>query len=149
MIKRICLILVFTILASGMAAPQSRGGLRGYYNKEFKVGFRYPANWEFDDARKPVDDEPGFTLLAKVSPPESSFRGQLHQASATIAVGTIGESACRVFTPPNSAESTKPVREKIGTITFYKVSSGDVAPAPWGKPTPIERFMTAGVMRLT
>src|SRR6267143_2689111 len=104
MIKRMGLVLAFTILALGLAVSQS-GKWRAYYDKEFKVGFRYPAQWEFDDAKKPIDDEPGFTLLATVSPPETSFRGQLHQASATIAVGTIGEPACRVFTPPNSAES--------------------------------------------
>lgn len=131
MIKKMGLVLTFTILVSGLALSQP-GKLRAYYNKEFKAGFRYPANWQFDDAKKPMDEEPGFTLLAKVSPPENSYRGQLHEASATIAAGTVSEAACKVFSNPNG-ESTRPRRMKVGNITFYKVSSADGAAGSVGE----------------
>ena len=141
MIKRMGLVLAFTILASGLALSQS-AKRRAYYNKEFKVGFKYPANWQLDDAKKPMDDEPGFTLLADVSPPERSLRGQLHQASATIAAGTVSEAACKAFLNPNG-ESTKPRRMKIGKIIFYKVSSSDGAAGSVGE-TDTYRTLHAG-----
>ena len=110
-----------------MAGSQSRGGPRGYYNKEFKVGSRYPSNWEVDDAKGTLDEKPGFTALAQVSPPENSYRGpQLHSASATIAVGSVSEKACRVFSSLDG-ESTKPRRKTVGNITFCTISVGDAA----------------------
>ena len=141
MIKRMGLVLAFTILASGLAVSQS-ALRRAYYNQEFKVGFKYPANWQLDDAKKPLDDEPGFTLLAEVSPPERALRGQLHQASAKIAAGTVSAAACKVFSNPNG-ESTKPRRLKIGKITFFKVSSSDGAAGSIGE-TDTYRTLHAG-----
>ena len=116
-----------------MAGSQSRGGQRGYYSKEFKVGFRYPSHWEFDGTKRPIDEEPGFTALAQVSAPENSYRGsQLHAASATIAVGTVGQEACKVFSAPNG-ESTKPRRKTVGNITFDTVSGEDGAAGTVGE----------------
>jgi len=133
MSKRMPLVLALIILAAGMAGSQSRGGPRGYYNKEFKVGFRYPPHWEFDGAKRPIDEEPGFTALAQVSAPENSYRGShLHRANATIAVGSVSEEACRVFSAPND-DSAKPRRKMVGNITFYTVSGGDAAAGTVGE----------------
>jgi len=134
------LVLAFTILASGLALSQS-AKRRAYYNKDLKVGFKYPASWQLDDAKKPMD-QPEFTLLAEVSPPERALRGQLHQASATIAAGTVSAAACKVFSNPNG-ESTKPRRMKIGKITFHKVSSSDGAAGSVGE-TDTYRTLHAG-----
>ena len=121
------LVLALIIIAAGIAGSQSRGGPRGYYNKEFKVGFRYPSHWEVDDGKGTLDEEPGFTALAQAGPPENSYRGsQLHSASATIAVGSVSEKACKVFSSLEG-ESTKPRRKTIGNITFYTISVGDAA----------------------
>src|SRR2546426_11906152 len=123
MIKRIWMILAFTILAAGLAMSQS-GKWHAYYNKEFKVGFRYPAHWKFAGANRPMDDEASFTSLAEVSPPKTD-------GTITIGVGKISEAACKVFPASSDPESNKPVTKRVGNITFYHVDNSDVGMGHW------------------
>ena len=128
MIKKMGLVIAFTILASGVAASQSRGGSRGYYNKEFKIGFRYPANWDVVVTNAPIGDET-FKSLVVVSPPARALRGRLIETDVTILIdnGKVTEAACNKFTDSTGDNSTKPEKKKIGNLTFYEVSGGDVA----------------------
>lgn len=125
MVRRMCLVLAFTILVSGVTVSQSPG-THGYYNKDFKVGFRYPANWELDSGKTSIDEETGFTVLATASLPEKSYaRSNFNEAKATIEVGNVSAATCRRL--PSDGESTKPRRKKFGNITFYTIGNAEGA----------------------
>lgn len=130
--NRIHLIFALTVIAATTAMSQAVKP-RDYYNKEFKVGLKYPATWQLDNAKTPIDDEPGFTSIVVVSPPDSAFRGRLHQASATIAFATVSEAVCDDFTADSGGESTKAVKKQVGKITFYNVAGDDVAAGSAGE----------------
>lgn len=123
MIKRVGWVLAFMILASGMAVSQSRGASRAYYDKEFKIGFRYPANWDRVVTKNPVGDGTEIQVVV-VSPPAKAHRGQLYEGGVTISVsnGKVSEKACTEFTEPYGDGSKKAVRTLIGNMTFYKFS---------------------------
>ena len=126
MIKSIGLVLAFTILTSGLALSQSRGAARAYYDKEFKVGFKYPANWDRVVTRNPVGDGTQIDVVV-VSPPRA-HRGQLFEGGVTISVskGMVSEKSCNEFTEPYGDGSRKPVRTRPGSMTFYKVAEAIV-----------------------
>jgi hypothetical protein len=132
MSKRIHLVFALTIITSTMVMAQTVK-LREYHSKEFNIGLKYPANWQLDTTKKPIDDEPGFTSVAVVSPPESSVRGRLHDASATIALAKVSEAACHDFTATDGGETTKPVKKRIGSITFYNATGSDIAAGSAGE----------------
>lgn len=142
MLRRLSLTAVLILLVSAAAHAQATGW-RTFYSKESKVGLRFPAKWQLDDAKKPSDDEPGFTVLASVTAPDSSLRGQVHQAEAAISVAAISAEQCRVFTIPSAGEETKPVRLKVGAITYYKASGSDAGAGSVGE-TDIYRTFHAG-----
>ena len=149
MIKRMDLVLAFTIVASGIAVPQSPGGSRAYYNKGFKVGFRYPAQWKFEGEKSPKADESGWTSLAQVSPREGSYRGtRLHEANAAIAVGPVSEAALKCLSHPLTLSRPSPLGRRLASSRSTKFRAGTLRWAPPRKPTPIAPFMTAGATRL-
>ncbi|HBB95345.1 MAG TPA: hypothetical protein DC054_08125 [Blastocatellia bacterium] len=127
MIKSIGLVLAFTILNSGLALSQSRGASRAYYDKEFKVGFRYPANWDRVVTKNPVGDGTEIVVVV-VSPPARTHRGQSFEGGVTISVskGTVSEKACNEFTEPYGDGSRKPVKTRPGNMTFCKVAEAIV-----------------------
>jgi hypothetical protein len=128
MIKRVGLVLAFIILAAGIAGSEARRPSRGYYNKEFKIGFKYPANWDVVVTNAPIGDET-FKSLVMVSPRERALRGRLIEADVTILIANakLTEAVCNKFTDDAGANLTQPAKKKIGNLTFYEVSSGDVA----------------------
>lgn len=117
---------MLTIRSAAIATAQT-AALKSYYNQEHKAGFKYPGNWKLSKEKGPIGDEPGFSIVAGVDPAASSLRGQLKQASVTLAMGGTDEAACKAYTIPITANRDKPAATKIGRLTFYKMSGSDGA----------------------
>jgi hypothetical protein len=126
MLERILLVVLLTITCAAIATAQT-AALKNYYNAEYKVGFKYPANWKLGKENSKVDDEPGFTAVADLDPAASSIRGQLKEAAGKLSVGQTDEAACKVYTIPITPDRDKPVATKVGPLTFYRMSGSDGA----------------------
>lgn len=124
MTLRLCLLCSFLILPFATSFSQSPGKLRQYYDKEFKVGFKYPANWEGTFEKNPVALGT-FISVAAVGPTSRMLRGQLFEALVELEVSKdqISEQACDEFTEPVGDGTKKPVKVRLGDHVFYKVSS--------------------------
>lgn len=120
---RVLLSLAFLIIAFVTAASQPSGKLREYYDQEFKLGFKYPANWDRDVTKNPVALGT-FIQVVVVSPPVRMHRGQLFDAFVSVVVSKdrVSENACNEFTEPSGDGSKKPVKIQAGSLTFYKIS---------------------------
>jgi hypothetical protein len=124
----------FGILIGFLLAPlmlsfgqQTAGGLRRFYSKESKVGFRYPAGWKFQPGVGSVAGD-NFSRLATVSMPEKAYhRTNFREANATLSVGSISETACKEFWPDWQADKPKPRKVKLGNLVFYTVSGEEGA----------------------
>jgi hypothetical protein len=113
-----------TILSFGQ---QTANGLRRFYNKESKVGFRYPAGWKFQPGDGSVGGD-SFSRLATVSMPEKTYsRTNLREANATLSVGSISEAACKEFQPDWQPDQPKPRKVRIGSLAFDTVSGEEGA----------------------
>lgn len=112
--KRVCLALTFVILVAGVAAAQ-----KTFYDKEFKVGFKYPASVKLTKSEN--EPEENFTNLTGVSVIQPGRN--IYGATATLAANKITRSACKEL-PQASVES--PVRQKkFGANTFFRVKELD------------------------
>ncbi len=112
--KKMCLALTFLILAAGVAAAQ-----KTFFNKEYKVGFKYPATVKLTKSEN--EPEENFKNLTGVSVihPGRNIGG----ATATLAANKITRAACKEL-PQASVES--PVRlKKFGSNTFYRATEMD------------------------
>src|SRR5207247_6851240 len=85
--NQILLTLTLLVLAAGSAAAQ-----KTFYNKQFKVGFKYPATMKFTTEPSGATDE-GFKDLAEVSIRKPG-RG-VFDATATVAAGTMTQQTCK------------------------------------------------------
>lgn len=113
-------VMIGLLLASTMLGQQTAGGLRRFYSKESKVGFRYPVGWKFQPGDGLVGGD-NFSRLAIVSLPEKSYpRTNFREANATLAAGSISEADCKEFQP--EVRSDKPRKVRIGNIVFYAVT---------------------------
>ncbi len=112
--KKICLALTFVVMAAGMVAAQ-----KTFYNKEYKVGFKYPATLKI--AKSQADPEEGFKNLTEaiVIHPGRHIFG----ATATLAAGKVTREACKAM--PQASEEEKARPKRFGATTFYKVSELD------------------------
>ena len=106
---------------------QTAGGLRRFYSKESKVGFKYPAGWKFQPGDGSVGGDT-FSRLATVSIPEKAYpRTNFRDANATLSVGSISEAACKEFQPDYQSDQPKPRKVRIGSLAFYTVSGEEGA----------------------
>jgi len=122
-------VLIVLLLAPMrvVLGQKSAGGLRRYYSKESKVGFRYPAGWKFQPGDASVAGD-NFSRMATVSLPEKSYpRTNFVEANATLAVGGISEAACKEFQPDRQADDPKPRKMRIGNLLYYTVSGAEGA----------------------
>ena len=123
MIKRICLVLVFTFLAAGAVSSKSKWKI--FYSKESKVGFKYLANWKLEPAESSTADDQGFKEVATVNTPEGAYAGtNFGSARATLSVASMTEAACKQF-PPSGGDSSPRRRVKVGNNMFYLVTGTD------------------------
>jgi hypothetical protein len=125
MMKRICLALAFTLLATGTVA--SKGRWKNFYSREHKVGFKYSADWRLKKGESSAMTPEDFKGVAKVSPPKRAYRGtNLGDASATLSVGSVSEETCKQMTSI-AAEQSKPRRVRMGHNWFYMVTGSEGA----------------------
>ena len=123
--KRICLILVFALLAGGVVASKSRW--KSFYSKESKVGFRYLAGWKLEPGASSTVDDQGFKEIATVSTPEGAYAGtNFVEARATLSVASVPEATCQKF-PPSGVDSAPRRRVKVGNNMFYLVTGSEGA----------------------
>jgi hypothetical protein len=125
MMKRICLVLVFTLLAGGVVASKSR--LKNFYSKESKVGFKYLASWKFEPGESSTVDDQGFKEVATVSTPEGAYaRTNFVGARATLSVASVPETTCKQF-PPSGDDASPRRRVGVGNNMFYLVTGSEGA----------------------
>ena len=105
--------LVFVVLTAGSAAAQ-----KSFYNKEFKVGFKYPATMKSREAESVADD--GFKNLGEVSLLKT--RRGVYNAAATLSAGTMTQQACTKFA---NDPDQKRRRVKFGTVAYEKIEWTD------------------------
>jgi hypothetical protein len=123
MIKRICLVLVFTLLAAGAVSSKSKW--KKFYSKESKVGFKYLANWKLEPGGGATDGDQGFKGIATVNTPEGAYPGtNFGHARATLSVASVTEATCKQFPPPGGDSSPRR-RVKVGNNMFYLVTDTD------------------------
>lgn len=126
MLRRILLVVLLTIAFATLATAQT-AGLKSYYNREYKVGLKYPTNWKLTKQ----NDDGKDVHLAWFDPPKASLRGQLRKASVGLWVSAtkFDEAECLSFRDESTKwEQANPVAKKVGTLTFYQktASDGDV-----------------------
>ena len=101
---------------------QTAGGLRRFYSKESKVGFRYPAGWKFQPGDGLVGGD-NFSRLATVSMREKAYpRTNFREANVTLSAGSISEATCKEFQPDYQSDTAGPRKVRIGNLMFYTVS---------------------------
>jgi hypothetical protein len=123
MMKRVCLVLVFTLLAGGVVASKSRW--KNFYSKESKVGFKYLANWKLEPGDSSTVGDQGFKEIATVNTPEGAYAGtNFGHARATLSVASMTEATCKQF-PPSGGDSSPRRRVKVGNNMFYLVTGTD------------------------
>ena len=112
--KRICLVLTFVILTSEAVVAQ-----KTFYNKEYKVGFKYPATVKLTKGEN--EPEENFKNLTGVSVihPGRNIEG----ATATLAASKITLEACKEL--PQASDENKRRLKKFGANTFYRVTEMD------------------------
>ena len=106
-----CLTLAFVLLTAGAVSAEKR-----FYNKEFKLGFKYPAASKLIKDPDTIAASPNFTGLAHITlahPGKGLFDG-----TAAISAANITRSACREL----STAEDKPRKKKFGTVTFDKTT---------------------------
>ena len=127
--KRICFMLLFTLLAGGVVA--SKSGWKNFYSKDQKVGFKYLANWRLEMESGPTADAPEFILIASVKPSkraERAYRGTNYsEASTTLSVASVSEEQCKQKFPNPSEPPEVPRRIKLGNHMFYRVTQSEGA----------------------
>jgi len=132
MIKSILLVVLLTI-ASAVVATAQTAALKTYYNKESKVGFKYPAaKWKVakEESQYWTGEEPGFTLLADVMRNDPALPGSLSQVEVSLKTAAIDEATCTAMRIENfntDDPAAKPTAKKIGTRTFYHLTGSDGA----------------------
>ena len=125
MMKRICLALAFTLLATGTVA--SKGRWKNFYSREHKVGFKYFANWKLKKGESSAETPQDFKGVASVSPLQRAYRGtNFGDASATLSVGSVSKETCKQASS-TSTNPSKPRRVKMGHHWFYMVTSSEGA----------------------
>lgn len=126
MMKRICLVLVFTLFAVGLASAQS-SRLKNFYSKESKVGFKYPAKWKAVSEQNSTADEQGFKELVTVTIPERNYPGtNFVESYSRLAVASVPNSACKKI-PPSGANLSRQRRVNFGKNMFYMVTGSEGA----------------------
>ena len=125
MMKRICLLLVFALLAVGVVASKSRW--KNFYSKESKVGFKYLAGWKLERGESSTADDQGFKEIATVNTPEGAYPvTNFVGARATLSVASVPEATCKKFSPSTPDPSPRR-RVKVGNNMFYRVTGSEGA----------------------
>jgi hypothetical protein len=128
------LFIMLLIIGSAVIATAQTAALKNYYNKENKVGFKYPAKWKLEAGK--TNDEGKRKSLVDLDPPAASIRGQLSEASASLSVWASDLEACKTFkdedtTPAGltreGGKRDKPVTRKVGNLTFYLIAEWEGA----------------------
>lgn len=127
------LFIILLIIGSAAIATAQTTALKRYYNKENKVGFRYPATWKLSTKDMRATDE-GFTGLAEVSIPKT---GKNVSAFATVSASKRTADKCKVGFDDSGVE--KPKRVKMGALRFYK---GEEVEGGMETVTPLEHYET-------
>src|SRR5213596_140848 len=99
MIKRILLIVLLTIASAAIASAQT-AGLKNYYNKENKVGFKYPATkWkvEKEESQYIIGEEPEFTLLVDIRREDNALPGAISHAEVSLRTAAIDQATCQAM----------------------------------------------------
>ncbi|HEX8889288.1 MAG TPA: hypothetical protein VF779_08920 [Pyrinomonadaceae bacterium] len=123
--KRICLALAFTLLATATVA--AKGGWKNFYSREHKVGFKYSANWKLTKSEGSTVATEDFKGVAGVSLSKRAYRGtNLGDADATLSVGSISEETCKQMSSI-LADQSKPRRVRMGHNWFYMVTGSEGA----------------------
>src|SRR5207253_901983 len=107
--KKICLALTFVFLVAGVASAQS-----SFYNKEFKVGFRYPASMRLStkaDDLVVLDQSLKGLAMATLRNPGPG----IYDADATISAGAMTRDACTAL-----SANDEPQKKRFGAITYDK-----------------------------
>lgn len=132
--KRLCFVSVFVLLAfvaASVGAFAQKKGLKNFYSKEHKVGFRYLADWKAEAVQGAADDAPEFNVIAVVKPTKSAERAYRNtnyaDASAELSVASVSEQQCQQKFPNPSEPPEVPHRLKIGNNIFYRVEQGEGA----------------------
>jgi hypothetical protein len=125
MMKRICLVLAFTLLATATVA--AKGRWKNFYSREHRAGFKYFANWKLKKGESSAEIPQDFKEVASVSPPKRAYRGtNFGDASATLSVGSVSKETCKQASS-TAAETSKPRRVKMGHHWFYMVTGSEGA----------------------
>ena len=109
--NRVCLALTLILLTAGAAAAQ-----KGFYNKEFKFGFKYPVGSKLRKDLDSIDQTEGLKGLAYVTLPVPG-RG-MYEVAAYVSAGNITRTACQAL----STDDETLHKKKFGTITFDKTT---------------------------
>ncbi len=105
--------LIFVLLTACSAAAQM-----SFYDKEFKVGFKYPATMKAISTEASWAANDGFKGLGAVSL-RKLHRGVLN-ASAILSAGAMTQQACDQFADAFD-EKDKPQQVKFGTMAYKKI----------------------------
>ena len=112
--KRVILALMFAVVAVGGAAGQ-----KNYYNKEYKVGFRYPATVKLSKAdNEPEENFKNLTGISVLRPGKN-----IYGATASLAASKISHEACDEM-PQANIENKRRIK-RFGPNTYYRVSELD------------------------
>ena len=132
MLTRILLVALLTIASAAIATAQT-AGLKNYYNQDNKVGFKYPASWASGKRKWDVKtervtlidgEEPEFTVLVDLS--NSNLISSATRAEVSLSTAAIDEATCKAMKIGNiNPDQPKPITKKIGTRTFYYISTSD------------------------
>jgi|ERR1051326_358405 hypothetical protein len=131
MIKRVHLVVLMTI-ASAVIATAQKATFKTYYNKENKVGFKYPAaKWKVAKEESQYwggVEEPGFTSLVDLMRDDAALPGSVFQAEVSLKTAAIDEATCMAMKIGNLTDpNIKPVAKKIGARTFSYLTDSEGA----------------------
>ena len=113
-------------IASAFIATAQGNTLKSYYNKENKVGLKYPANWKLTKQ----NDDGKDIHLDWFEPSKTALRGHLRKASVGLWIygAKVDEAECLSFKDESANwEQEKPVAKKIGNLTLHQKTASDGA----------------------
>lgn len=123
-VLRVLLTIAFAVITTAQTAP-----VKNYYNKENKVGFKYPATrWKMgkEESNYMSGEEPGFTVLVDITRDDNALPGAIMQAEVSLKTTAIDKATCTAMEIGN-IDPYKPVAKKIGNRTFYYVETSEGA----------------------
>ena len=116
------LIIAFVLIGTAQTT-----GLKDYYNKENKVGFKYPAKkWkmEKEESQYVSGEESGFNLLADIRREDNALPENISEAEVSLKTAALDEPTCTAMKIDN-LNPYKTIAKKIGTRKFYYVETDD------------------------